>query len=342
MSKKEWMDIDIDNLDLLEVSDVEKARVKQHVLKKRKKSKTWRNIVIAAVIMVSVTGATGFAFPTIAAQIPFMNHVISYFSNEEQQIYKNFDTFSTEMGLAKTSNGITVMIDKAVYDGTNITVSYALETKHDLGDEREITARNWFRVEGADGGTFSEDVRKISNTRYVCIATFTPDFKDNRKPNEVQVTWKPEAFYSFSKDREFKGDWTFNFSLNRIEGDKLLVNKTVKNKNIDVTLSSIVFTDVSTIIAYDQIVTDEFLKKWPSVTPMFRVTDDLGHVYLEGSGGGGVTNDNGKTFKGSTTFQSIQKDANKLIIQPIVFASLMYGNGHKKIELDPIIIDLKR
>ncbi|MCJ8007086.1 hypothetical protein ACFFF5_06230 [Lederbergia wuyishanensis] len=58
MSMKEWMDLDIDNLELLEVTDIEKARVKQHVLKKRKKSPVWRNIAVASVILIG----TGFTF----------------------------------------------------------------------------------------------------------------------------------------------------------------------------------------------------------------------------------------------------------------------------------------
>ncbi len=58
MSMKEWTDLDIDNLELLEVTDIEKARVKQHVLKKRKKAHIWRNIAVAFAMIIG----TGFAF----------------------------------------------------------------------------------------------------------------------------------------------------------------------------------------------------------------------------------------------------------------------------------------
>ena len=89
-------------------------------------------------------------------------------------------------------------------------------------------------------------------------------------------------------------------------------------------------------------VTDELLKKWPSVTPVFYVTDDLGHVYMNGEGGSGKSPDSGKTFKGTTDIGAIQEGASQLIIQPVEIASLMNGKGHIEIELEPIVVDLKK
>ena len=74
MSMKKWIDMDIDQLELLDVTDIEKTRVKQHVLKKRKKAPIWRNIAVAAVIIVGASTTTGFAFPSLASQIPFVDN----------------------------------------------------------------------------------------------------------------------------------------------------------------------------------------------------------------------------------------------------------------------------
>ncbi|WP_342541787.1 DUF4179 domain-containing protein [Paenisporosarcina sp. FSL H8-0542] len=342
MSMKEWIDLDIDKLELLEVTDIEKAQVKQNVLNKRKKSPIWRHIAVAAVMIVGATTATGFAFPSFASQIPFMDNVISYFNNEEQH-YKNFETFSTNIDLAQTSNGVTVMIDNAVYDGTNVTVSFAIETNHEFGKEMHMSAPNWFDAVGASGSSGGgSQITKISDTRYVGLSTFTPRFKDDVSPETVEVTWTPHAFYSMSNDLEVEGDWSFAFSLKRLEGDIQLVNETVLHKDMSFTLQSVEFTDVSTVILYEQVVTDELLKEWPSVSPVFYVTDDLGHVYLNGSGGSGMSPDNGKTFNGTAALGAIQEGASQLIIQPVEIASLMSGKGHIEIELDPIIVDLKK
>lgn len=340
MSIKEWIDMDIDQLELLDVTDIEKARVKQHVLKKRKKTPIWRNIAVAAVIIVGASTATGFAFPSLASQIPFMDNVINYFNDEEQH-YKNFEAFSTDIGLAQTSNGITVMIDNAVYDGTNITVSYAIETEHPFGENLDTLAPHWFDVKGSIASGGMGEITKINNTRYVGIATLTPHFKDDVYPETVQVTWEPTTFTNH-EGVEIKGDWSFAFSLERLEGNLELVNETVQDEDVTFTLQSVEFTPVSTVISYEQVVTDELLELWPSVTPVFRVSDDLGHVYINETGGGGMSPDKGKTFKGTTEFGTIQEGASQLIIQPIEIASHNYGKGHIEIELDPIVIDLKK
>lgn len=339
MSLKKWMDLDIDSLDLLEVTEMEKARVKQHVLKKHKKAPIWRNIAVASIIVLSATITTGFAFPTIASQIPFMNNIIGYFTDDERS--SNFEAFSTDVGLMETSNGTTVMIENAVYDGTNITVSYAIETERPFGDEIHTISHHSFNVKGSMGGSGSGEVKRITDTRYVGIETITPFFKDAQHPKTVQVMWEPTIIRD-NKGAEIEGDWSFAFSLERLEGNVAILNETVQNKDVIFTLQSVEYTPVSTIISYEQVVTDELLKSWASVTPVFRVSDDLGHVYLDGLGGGGISQDNGKTFKGTTEFGTLQEGASQLIIQPIEIASLNYGKGHIEIELDSIVIDLKK
>ena len=206
MSMKEWMDLDIDNLELPEVTDIEKARVKRHVLQKRKKAPIFRNIAVAAVILVGATVTTGFALPSVASQIPFMQNVISYFEDEEQR-YANFEAFSTDLGLTQTSNGITVMIDNAVYDGTSITVSYAIETEYPFGENLHVQAPGWFEVKGAVANGGGNNITQISDTRYVGLTTFTPHFEDDVYPETVQVTWEPGAFYNWETEFEVKGDW---------------------------------------------------------------------------------------------------------------------------------------
>ncbi|MCQ6276635.1 DUF4179 domain-containing protein [Bacillus sp. V3B] len=312
-----------------------------HLIKRKKVPKWLINSLAAIVILGLSTTFVAFAFPSIASQIPFMDNVI-HFINDKEQHYKNFENFSTDIGLADTSNGVTVMIDNAVYDGTNVTVSFAIETDHNFDEHMRVRAPNWFYVREASGVS-GGGIRftKISENRYVGMYTFTPDFKDNQHPETIEVTWQPESFYSPSNDLEVKGDWSFAFSLNRLEGDFQLVNQTIQKEGVSFTLQSIEFTDVSTVISYKQVVSDELLKEWESVTPVFRVTDDLGNVYKNGTGGGGKTTDDYKTYKGTSDFGTIKEGASQLIIQPIEIASLNYGKGNIEIELEPIIIDLK-
>lgn len=340
MSMKEWMELDVDQLELEDVTNMEKARVKQHVLKKRNRTPIFRKLSLAAILFISAATATSFAFPSIASQLPFMDNVVRYFDDEYMQ-FTNFETFSSEIGLAQTSNGITVMIDDAVYDGTNITVSFAIETEHDFGNSMYVRAPHWFDVVGASGSGGSDRIAKISDKRYVGLASFTPHFKNDTYPDTVEVTWQPEAFYNSVTNMEVKGDWSFAFSIDRLAGNLQSVNETVGNSEVSLTLQSIEYTDVSTVFSYNQEVQESLLNKWKEVTPVFYITDNLGNQYMEGTGGGGSTSDNYRTFEGTTSFGAIHEDATELIIQPAAIASLMYGMGHIEIDLEPIVIDLK-
>lgn len=341
MKMKEWMELDIDNLETEPVTDLEKQRVKQHVLKKRKKAPIWKSIAMAAVILVSGTAITTFAFPSVASQIPFMNNVISYFDDNYGQ-YTNFEAFSDDLGLVDTDNGISILIDHAVYDGTNIIVSYALEMEKSLGESISINSGNWFDVKDATSIGGTGQIIQIDDTHYIGVAEFNPRFENGNRPETIEVIWEPKAFYNHDTGEEIKGDWSFNFSLNRLEGSVLAVNQTGASSDVSLTVNSIEFTDVSTVLSYKQFASDELLNSWPSVSPRFTVKDDLGNVYIENSSGGGQTSDNFKTFTGTTSFGAIKEGATKLFIEPTAIASLGSGLGHQNITLDTIVVELPK
>ncbi|QFT91129.1 hypothetical protein FIU87_20975 [Bacillus sp. THAF10] len=318
----------------------ERSKLGVKKAKAEQQKRTVRKPLVAAAMMVGFTvTSVAFAFPSIASQIPFMDNVIHYF-NEEERDYTSFDTFSTDIGLAQTSNGTTVMIDNAVYDGTNITISYALETEQEIKNEMEFRTTNWFDVASAIGMGGTEKITKISDNRFVGLATITPYFETEDYPETVEIAWEPGVFKSLSNDMELEGDWSFAFSLDRLNGEMELINETVQHENTQFTLKSVEFTDVSTVINYEQEVADELLQEWESVTPVFHITDDLGNVYMNGTGGGGKTTDDYKSFKGTSDFGPMKEGATKLIIQTTQIASLNSGKGHTKIEMEPIVIDL--
>ncbi|WP_274308472.1 DUF4179 domain-containing protein [Solibacillus daqui] len=339
MSMKEWMELDIDNLELEQVTEIEKQRVKQHVFKKRKKAPIWKSLSVAAVLLISATTVTTFAFPSLASQIPFMNNVISYFDDDYGQ-YTNFESFSDDLGLVDSDNGVSILIDHAVYDGTNIIVSYALKTESSLGKSLSVSGGNWFDVKGANGMSGSDKIIQVDNNHYIGVAELTPFFKDSEHPETIEVTWEPKAFYNHETTMEVKGDWSFNFSLSRLEGTVLAVNKTVESSGVNLALNSIEFTDVSTVLSYKQFANDELMKSWLSVTPVFTVKDNLGNIYVDGTSGGGQTSDDFKTFTGTTSFGAIKDGATKLFIEPTAIASLENGRGHEEIPLSVIVIEL--
>lgn len=253
---------------------------------------------------------------------------------------KKDEKYVTAIGQVQTDNGISVMIEDAVYDGTTITVSYALETDIDLG-ARPIMS-NLFDIEESKrlAMTGHHPLQKTSDTTYVEVAKIIPEFK-NDAPNEVVVTWEPQGFINRETKKEYKGDWQFEFKLAKLESKVQLVNKSITQDGVTVLIKSLETTDMSTVIHYEQFVEADILKKWPYVTAQFNtIQDDLGNTYIV-DGNGSRSTDNGLSYQSSGAIKSIDPNAKSLKFVPTIYFSLGSGKGVETKEMEPIIIDLQ-
>jgi hypothetical protein len=337
-SYKDWLDLDVESIESMDLSDSKKANIKNNILAgyKKKKYIRLRHLTAAAIIGVSAVTAMGFSFPMVASQIPFMQNIISYF-NDENTIYENYGDFATEIGQVQTSNGISVLIENAVYDGTSLSLSYAVETEIDLGPSTRMS--NHFYVKGASGMGSHGTLQKISDTTYVGIEKITPHF-DGAAPDEIEVSWQPKAFIDGTANTEVKGDWQFDFTLSKLDGELQLINQSVTDHGVTVVVDSLEKNDMSTVIHYEQFVEAAILKQWPNVSTEFStIQDDLGNTYIV-DGNGGKSTDNGLTFKWSGTIQSIDPSARSLTLIPSIYFSLGSGKGGETKEMEPIIINL--
>ena len=336
---KDWLDLDVDSIEPLELADAKKADIKNNILAKSRKKKMFmslRRLTAAAIISVSTMTAMSFTFPTVASQIPFMHDIFSYFQNDTDL---DFDKYATTIGQVQTDNGISVMIENAVYDGTAITVSYAIETNKELGDHpRE---ENFFDVEKSKGWSATgRPLRKVSDTTYVGLAKITPRFT-NAPPSEVVLSWEPYSFTNTETNTELKGDWQFEFKLTKLESDFLLINESIEQDGVTVLIKSFETNDMSTVIHYEQFIDADALKQWSSVSAQFdNIHDNHGNTYLY-NGYGNTTNDNGLSYKSSGSIRTIDPNATSLTFVPTIYFSLGSGKGIETKDMEPIIIGLK-
>ncbi|MCL1698419.1 MULTISPECIES: DUF4179 domain-containing protein [unclassified Lysinibacillus] len=340
-SYKEWLDLDVDQIEPIELSAQRKMNLKQTVLKKqatRKRMPKWvRHIAAAAIIGVSMVTSVSIAFPTLASQIPFMKNIASYFDNKSTML-ENFDSYATEIGQVHSSNGLSMMIENAVYDGTSMTISFALETDKDLGDSPFIEG-DFIDIKGAVGGGGSTRLEKISDNKYVGLANITPHF-DKEAPDELEVIWKPEAFLNVNNDTKVEGDWAFNFKVSKLAGELQLVNETVSNYDVTARFTALEKNDMSTVIRFEYETIPEVLKKWPEVTVQFdELRDNLGNTYVV-NGNGAASRDGGISYKSSATVQAINPTATSITFVPVIYFSLGSGKGTELKEMDPVTIPL--
>lgn len=338
-SYKGWLDLDVDNIEPLELSDAKKADIKNNILAKVHKKKNFmslRRLTAAAIIGVSAVTVMSFTFPTVASQLPFMHDIFSYFQNDTDL---DFDKYATTIGQVQTDNGISVMIENAVYDGTAITMSYAVETDKELGDHPR--AENFFDIEKSKGWSATgRPLGKVSDTTYVGLAKITPRFA-NTSPDEVVLSWEPYSFTNTETNTELKGDWQFDFKLTKLDSDLQLINKSIEQDDVTVLIKSFETNDMSTVIHYEQFIDTEALKHWSSVTAQFdTIHDDLGNVYPY-NGYGNSSNNDGRSWTSSGSIRSIDPNATTLTFVPTIYFSLGSGKGVETKDMEPIIIDLK-
>lgn len=334
---KKLVDINIDEIEPVEVSEFEKKRVKQYVLGTKKKIKVYKYIAMAAAITIGTTIATSFAVPSLASHIPIINNIMSYFI-DENSYNSNFDEVATDISQIQSSNGVSVMIEDAVYDGSSITVSYAIETNKDLGTNPYMSAS--FDVQGAEGIGSTGTIEKVKDTTYVGTEKITPHFSGN-KFDSIEISWEPQAFVNMETNESVTGDWQFAFEVQSLENKKEVVNQSVSDHGISVVISSYETNDLSTVIHYEHFVEKHILDEWPEVTVQIKnVQDDLGNRYSVDDNGG-TSRDNGLSFEWSSTIKSIDPNAKSITIVPVIYFSLGSGKGLETKEMDPIRIDLK-
>lgn len=330
--------MDIDEIELVEVSELERKRVKNFVLgTKKRRRRMFRNVVAAALVFVGASVTVGFAFPSFASQLPIAKNIMSYFTNQEL-VYNIFSENSTTIEQFQSSNGLSIMIENAVFDGTSLTVTYALETTERLGKDLYPTGR--FDIKETTGGAATSKVEKINDTSYIGFETITPHFKNGKTLELLNVTWAPKSFTDIETGTEINGDWQFHFTVDQLAGDKKIVGRSTHSEGIVFNIQTIDQTDLSTVIKYELFVDEEVRKKSPHASVSLAVTDNLDNYYVS-QGNGGIGKGDGSYYEYSDSMKSINPQATSLIIVPTIHLQASTGDFREEKEMSPIVIELQ-
>lgn len=337
---KEWLDLDTETIEDKPLTDIQKQSVKRHVLKHPKKryspAKKWLLTSIAGIAIFT----TGFsALPAVASQVPFVENILLWFGKDD--LPQTYDSVATVIDDVQSSSGIDMMIQSAVYDGTNIIVTYALKTDQDLGNQPMIYQRPDIKHSIGYGATGK--LEKKNDNLYIGVDTITPFF-EKEKPQKIEVSWKPESFTNTNTNKTFKGEWAFNFELDSVSSDKQSLKAVSADKDAKVTITSLAKSKLDSVINYEFELADTVMKNFPqSSIHLIEARDNLGRVYRIQDNGGAVTNE-GKSLHWTASIYNLNPEATSLTITPeIAFSN---GSGHigknniKKMK--PITVQLKR
>ncbi|CAM3260196.1 DUF4179 domain-containing protein [Filibacter tadaridae] len=286
----EFNNLNIDtDLQPMEVSEFEKEKVKRTVMRAKRKNHLPRNLSVAVVFLVASSITLSVAFPTFAAKLPIVGNVFELFNDDEKYVFEEHDTYATDIGVTKESNGVSVTVTDAVYDGENITIAYTMESEKDLGQRPVLDGKldaNEFQDIYKDSGYSPNYItKKVSDNEYAGL--FIYQLIEGPKPDEIHVTWDGDNVVNLvDADNPLPGDWSFQLTLQALEGKTKELSETgihSKENGIDVALTKMTETPVSTTLYLSEQVDVRKAAmenvEWRGVVIDYLVTDDLGNEY---------------------------------------------------------------
>ncbi|MFJ7725234.1 DUF4179 domain-containing protein [Neobacillus sp. NPDC097160] len=358
------LNIDENEFEEMEVTDLEKANIKRSLKKaitKKKKRSSWKKSVAAASILVGLSITTFVTYPAYAGNIPVIDDIFRFFDNgktdKETGLYYDYKKFSNEINMTKESNGIKITIIDAVFDGKTLTLTYSIDSEQDLGNaDLSMPRITGMKAYGGTGKT-----SKIDTNKYVGMLTVSN--LENKKLNVANIKWDIDSIRNPDHQTVIKGDWKFAFSLDATDSKIQLTDGSAEKNGVKVKIGKISFNPMSFIVYYDQEVSEMVKNKWDGVDVEFEIKDDLGNIYL-GEDNGGIADEGSYQMNGSKTFKRLDPNATKLIITPHItlrdynsdnFTSVEItkdgekeiplpekpGKGKEQFELKDIIIKVK-
>ncbi|MGN7385905.1 DUF4179 domain-containing protein [Sporosarcina sp. SAFN-015] len=355
------LDIDEKDVEEIEVSDFDKAKVKKEIkmaLRKKRKRHSWKMKVAAAVAVGGLSvSALGIAFPAYAGNVPVIGDIFRFLDNGRTGIYDNYQEYSSTVNMMKGSNGVKITINDAIYDGKTVLLTYSIESERDLGDQPLIDG--YLDIKETSGGSGSDQITKVGEHQYVGLITGSR--LDEKDLDTVRVKWKVDSISIDGTGEKVKGNWNFSLSLQASENEVQLVDQGTEKNGVTVSVDKITVTPMSFIVYYDQLVSKEVLDKWHGIDVEIEIKDNLGNHYA-GDGNGGFGQEN--HMRWSKTFKKLDPDATKLIITPsarlfeytsenhggveitkngetkVIATPTKEGKGSEEFQMDDIVVDL--
>ena len=332
------LDMDETEFQEIEVSEAERARVKQKLkqsLHRKKPKRRFQKGTIAAAAALALATA-GYAFPSAASQIPVIGDIFSFLNKDQPGLYKEYKQYSEQLNMTETSNGISITINDVVYDGETVAVTYSIESEKELGEH--IHLWDSLSIKGSGGGGGSLQIEQVDKQHYVGISTINSI--EEIRDKSVSVDWEIESIMMEQSGKEIEGDWQFAFQVDAQESKTTVINQNLHQQGIGVTIDKIRITPLSFIVYFSQKVDRHVADRWHMVDVDIDIRDDLGNVY-EGQSNGGSGSADGFAMNWSKTFEKLDPNAKRLIVTPRVYMSdgansggvELTDEGEKAIEL---------
>ncbi|WP_042144568.1 DUF4179 domain-containing protein [Paucisalibacillus sp. EB02] len=333
--------------------------IKRAEFSSKKKKRSLRGIAVAAILLVTTITMLSFSFPSFAEKLPIIGTIFELFQDDEKRyIFDEYESHSTYLNMTEESNGVSITLTEAVYDGENITIAFKMESEHDLGEEPFI---EWDTPQTISTAMFSGSqlIKKIDENKYAGILMF--NFEKGHRPDTFDFTWEAYKIGTFDKEIDqtqlintIEGNWLFDLTLDNIgsqsqEFDNLLST----GDGMEIELKNITRTPISTSF-YTKEKVSKNLKEWEeenwsAVIFDYELKDNLGNEYTVVTNGS--YGNHQYVMNGRFMTTNIAEEAKSIIITPIATPwkqvdepGRKYGTGiapaKEPFKLNPIEVQL--
>lgn len=312
------VDMDVGQLEQGSTTELEKARVKRALSKriKTRKLPRWKKALTAASASIGISAAAlfGLSFTTFAEEIPIIGNVFKLFNSNG--LYESYGDHSAKLLLSEEDNGISITMDEVIFDGKALYLAYTIESDKDLGESPTIEGMPSIQDSPEHIYGSSTDIIRSSGNKYVGMTT--GELMSTSRIDEGSFELAIEGIIPDPalNMETIKGDWAFQFDLQATKNKEQFVDITNERNGVTIVVDKVVYTPMSFLLFYDEILSKDVMDSWDFVTMRIVVKDDLGNVYTTKHNGG--YSNSFHLLHHTNTFEMLHPNATKLIITPTV------------------------
>lgn len=292
--------IDENEFDNINMTDMQKFKLKRSLMKKiRTKKVSISKIIAASGVGLIVFIAVGYANPAFAAQIPILNSIVEMFGKTGDYI-----SYSNVVNKTISCDGKSFTIDSILSYDNRILIGYTGESNKKLNSSDALFFPK-FKINGKEiSAGYSGGVKNLTDNR---ILGTTEIILDDTLPNNFKFDMMFDKFDGTS------GDWIFKFDITKAELDKdakiYETNKSVAFNNYKFDVDKVTLTPLNTLISIssnsENQIPSSFFDFW-------IVLDDKGNELIQSAG----TNIGPNTMNTTAVYSRTDKNINALTLIP--------------------------
>jgi len=312
------IDMDVSQFEVGTVSEEEKDRLKMELKRKIRKPKPikWRKMAAIASISIGLSSAAlfGLSFTTFAQEIPIIGNVFKYFNNDG--FYEKYGENANALAMIQEENDIHITMNEAVFDGKTLYMTYTIDSKTDLGESPDLIGMPSIDDDPSALFGHAHELLKSGENKYVGMTSAhlvdEVDFDKGTFEFIIESIIPDPALGAATVN----GHWDFQFELSTTENVEQKIDQLSEQNGVTVMVKKAIYTPMSFLLFYDELITEEVKEKWDFVLVDIVVKDDLGNLYTSEHNGG--YSDVSTLLQHSNTFNKLDSEATNLIITPIV------------------------